>query len=63
LAAALGLALRDVLLTAEEYRAMAAGLADTEGPTTGTVRLSEWIASNADALGIRYASEISRHFR
>lgn len=63
LAAVLGLALRDVLLTNEEYRAMAAGLADTDGPATGTVRLSEWIASNADTLGVRYASEIDRHFR
>ena len=36
LARALGLALHDVLLTAEEYRAMAAGLADTDGPSTGS---------------------------
>lgn len=63
LAAGLGLALRDVLLTAEEYRAMAAGLADTDGPATGTVRLSEWIKDNADTLGVRYANEIDRHFR
>jgi NADH dehydrogenase len=63
LAAVLGLGLRDVLLTTEEYRAMADGLADTDGPATGTTRLSEWITSNADALGISYASEIDRHFR
>ncbi|GAA5014700.1 SDR family oxidoreductase [Actinopolymorpha pittospori] len=63
LAAVLGLALRDVLLTAEEYRAMTAGLADTDGPATGAVRLSDWIATNADTLGIHYANEINRHFR
>ena len=36
LASLLGLVLRDVLLTGDEYRAMAAGLADTDGPTTGS---------------------------
>jgi len=59
----LGLALRDVLLTGDEYRAMAAGLADTDGPATGTTRLSGWLADNAAGLGRGYANELSRHFR
>jgi uncharacterized protein YbjT (DUF2867 family) len=63
LAWTLGLVLRDVLLTSEEYRAMAGGLADTDGPATGSVSLSEWIRSNADSLGRHYANEIDRHFR
>jgi len=63
LATLLGLVLRDVLLTGEEYRAMAAGLADTEGPATGTIAVSEWIGANADSLGRTYANEIDRHFR
>ena len=63
LATLLGLVLRDVLLTGEEYRAMAAGLADTEGPATGTIAVSEWIGANADSLGRTYATEIDRHFR
>jgi NADH dehydrogenase len=63
LATLLGLVLRDVLLTGEEYRAMAAGLADTEGPATGTIAVSEWIRANADSLGRAYANEIDRHFR
>jgi NADH dehydrogenase len=58
----LGLVLRDVLLTADEYRAMADGLADTDGPATGTIRISEWIAEHGDTLGIRYANEIERHY-
>ena len=41
LSSVLGLALRDVLLTKEEYQAMAAGLADTGGPPTGSIRLSD----------------------
>lgn len=59
----LGLALRDVLLTGDEYRAMAAGLADTDGPATGTTRFSEWLADNAPLLGRSYANELNRHFR
>ena len=42
----LGLALHDVLLTTEEYRAMAAGLADTDGPSTGSTALSVWLAEH-----------------
>jgi NADH dehydrogenase len=59
----LGWALRDTLLTPEEYRAMADGLADTDGPATGTTALSQWIVENKDTLGRRYAHEINRHFR
>ena len=58
----LGLTLRDVLLTRDEYRAMAAGLADTDGPATGSTALSSWLADNSDDLGLRYANELHRHF-
>ncbi len=58
----LGLALHDVLLTADEYRAMAAGLADTDGPATGPTALSAWLAEHGEALGLRYANELERHF-
>jgi len=63
LSRALGLVLRDVLLTGEEYRAMAGGLADTQGDATGAIALSQWLAEHADSLGRRYANEIDRHFR
>jgi uncharacterized protein YbjT (DUF2867 family) len=59
----LGLALRDTLLTADEYHAMAEGLADTDGPATGQISVTRWIAENKEALGRRYANEINRHFR
>ena len=59
----LGLVLRDTLLTEEEYRAMADGLADTEGPATGETALSQWIADHKDTLGRVYANELTRHFR
>lgn len=63
LAAGMNLALRDVLLTRDEFRAMADGLADTTGPATGSTRLSNWIAEHGDTLGQRYANELERHFR
>ncbi len=62
LARGLGLVLHDVLLTADEYRAMAAGLADTDGPATGSTALSTWLAAHGGTLGLRYANEIDRHF-
>jgi len=57
-----GLVLHDVLLTRDEYEAMAAGLADTDGPTTGMTALSEWVEAQRDDLGRHYANELERHF-
>jgi NADH dehydrogenase len=57
-----GLALRDVLLTPEEYWAMANGLADTDGPATGPTALSGWLLEHKDELGRHYANELKRHF-
>ena len=59
----LGLALRDTLLTGDEYQGMADGLADTEGPATGETVLSRWITDHKDTLGRGYANELTRHFR
>ena len=59
----LGVALRDTLLTAEEYQGMADGLADTDGPATGETALSQWITDHEDTLGRVYANELTRHFR
>jgi uncharacterized protein YbjT (DUF2867 family) len=63
LAGALGVLLRDTLLTAAEYRSMAAGLADSTGPATGTTVVTEWIREHGAELGRHYASELDRHFR
>jgi len=62
-AKALGVALRDTLLTDDEYRGMADGLADTDGPATGETGLTQWMADHKDSLGRFYASELTRHFR
>lgn len=63
MSAVLGAALRDVLLTREEYQAMAAGLADSSEPATGKTVLTDWIAAHGTELGRRYASELDRHYR
>jgi uncharacterized protein YbjT (DUF2867 family) len=60
---ALGLALRDTLLTREEYLAMADGLADSDAPATGRIGLTEWITRNRHSLGRTYAHELRRHFQ
>lgn len=59
----LGLTLRDTLLTAEEYHAMADGLADTDSPATGETSLTRWITDHKGTLGHTYANELDRHFR
>jgi len=58
----LGLLLHDVLLTRDEYQAMASGLADTDGPPTGSTRVSTWISECGTDLGLHYANELTRHF-
>jgi NADH dehydrogenase len=63
LASVLGFALRDTLLTPDEYRSMAAGLADSAGPATGTIAVTSWIREHGDELGRHYASELNLHFR
>ncbi len=62
LSSALGFALHDIVLTRDEYQAMAHGLADTDGPPTGPTRLSTWISEQGDSLGVDYANELRRHF-
>lgn len=62
LSSMLGLALHDVLLTKDEYQAMANGLADTAGPATGSTCLSTWLAQVGDGLGLHYVNELHRHF-
>jgi NADH dehydrogenase len=63
MAAMLGAALRDVVLTKEEYESMKAGLADSDAPATGGESLTEWIARHGDELGRVYANELDRHYR
>jgi NADH dehydrogenase len=63
LSGALGAALRDRLLTREEYQAMAGGLADSAAPATGDIVFTDWVAAHGAELGRNYANELDRHFR
>jgi nucleoside-diphosphate-sugar epimerase len=59
----LSLALRDTLLTPDEYHAMVDGLADSDAPATGTIVFSDWVAEHGSELGRRYFNDLDRHFR
>jgi uncharacterized protein YbjT (DUF2867 family) len=61
-ASALGLVVRDVLVTGDEVAGLMAELVATEGPATGAVRFSDWLADHADDVGCEYASELVRHY-
>jgi NADH dehydrogenase len=63
LSSGLNAVLRDVVLTGEEYRSMADGVADVDGPATAPTRVSTWVREHAEALGCQYANELDRHFR
>ena len=60
--AVLNRVLRDVLLTRDEYHAMADGLADTDGPATAPTAITDWLSSHGPTLGLHYANELERHF-
>ena len=63
LSGVLGAALRDTLLTRDEYRAMADGLADSAAPPAGDIVFTDWAAEHGADLGRDYANELDRHFR
>ena len=62
ISALLNLALRDVLLTRDEYHAMSDGLADTDGPTTAPTAITNWLTEQAPTLGTHYTNELERHY-
>lgn len=63
LAKALGLAVRDVMLTSDELQGLMAEFVTTVGPATGTTNLSKWLKEQAADVGRAYASELARHCR
>lgn len=59
----LGTVVNDVVLTRDEITGLMAGLLVSPGQPTGATRLSRWLGENAATLGMRYASELERHYR
>ena len=62
-AQAMGLALRDVVLTREEIDGLMSSHLVSHDPPTGGTRLTDWLAGHRDTLGRHYASELARHYR
>lgn len=56
----IGIFVRDVVLTREEIQGLMENRLCTDSPPSGTTRLTEWLAQNADQLGRRYSSELAR---
>ena len=63
LARALGLVVRDVVLTADEIRGLTAGLLVSHQPALGQISFLEWLTEHGPTLGAAYANELDRHFR
>jgi uncharacterized protein YbjT (DUF2867 family) len=58
-----GIVLRDVVLTRDELRALRLGLLVSSDARPAKTVFSNWVASNGEALGLRYASELGRNYR
>ncbi|MGA9721603.1 MAG: hypothetical protein WBQ86_04050, partial [Candidatus Binatus sp.] len=59
----IGWTVRDVTLTGDEVRGLMSNLLVTDSEPNAPTRFSEWLRSNADKIGVAYASELARHFR
>ncbi len=62
-ARALGLLVRDVMLTRDEVTELTASLLVSAQPPTGRIGLPAWASAHADELGRTYHSELDRHYR
>ena len=60
---ALGVVVRDVVLTADEIRGLTAGLLASHHPALGHTSFIEWLNEHGPTLGGAYANELDRHFR
>lgn len=61
-ARALGLLVRDVVLTSDEIKGLTAGLLVSHHAPLGRVAFTEWLDEHGDSLGQSYANELQRHF-
>ncbi|TAK35646.1 MAG: epimerase [Chloroflexota bacterium] len=59
----IGRSVSDVVLTEDEVKGLIAGLLVGHGSPTGQTRLSDWLKENAARVGIKYMSELQRHYR
>jgi uncharacterized protein YbjT (DUF2867 family) len=53
----------DVILTREESEGLMGNLLVSKQSATGHTRFTDWVTNNAAVLGIKYSSEVKRHYR
>jgi len=63
LARLIGYMTGDVVLTRNEVAGLMANLLVSDSEPNGVVALSQWLRDNAASVGIKYASELTRHYR
>jgi uncharacterized protein YbjT (DUF2867 family) len=61
-ARALGVLVRDVVLTTDELSGLMAGLLVSHNPPLGTIAFSQWLDEHRTSVGRSYANELRRHF-
>jgi NADH dehydrogenase len=53
----------DVLLTQDEITGLMDDLLVSKFPPRGKTSLKEWLERNRDSIGVKYASELNRHYK
>ncbi|MDL1910278.1 NAD-dependent epimerase/dehydratase family protein [Chloroflexi bacterium CFX6] len=61
-AQSLSLFVRDVILTPEEVDGLMANLLVSKEPPRGKIAFRDWLEKNKNLVGMKYASELKRHF-
>ncbi len=61
-ARALGVVMRDVVLTRDEIAGLTSGLLVSHAPALGQIAFGEWLAEHRASIGSAYANELQRHF-
>ena len=59
----LSLFVNDVLLTPEEVDGLMAGLLVSSEPPRCKTRLTDWLEENKQKVGVKYASELKKHYQ
>jgi nucleoside-diphosphate-sugar epimerase len=62
IARALGLVVRDVVLTRDEIAGLTSGLLVSREPPLGRIAFTDWLGEHSGSIGRAYANELERHF-
>lgn len=59
----IGYLVGDVVITRDEIEGLMANLLVSDNPPTAQTSFRQWLEQNREHVGIRYASELARHYR